>query len=103
MQIAGRRQFATCVCPRRYDDRTKGALGNKRRQFDPDIVNVMVNGHPWAIAGVVEEAERFGERGLGVGRVRCSDAIDDIRLDAFPRATVYEENELESGHPLDLP
>ena len=103
MEIAWRRQLSTCLSPCRDDDCTKGALGNKRRQVDPDIVNVMVNGHPWAIAWVVEEAERFGERGLGVGRVRCSDAIDDIRLDAFPRATVYEENELESGHPLDLP
>jgi hypothetical protein len=82
--------------PRRDNDCTEGALGNKRRQVDLDIVHVIVSKHPWAVAWIAKEADSFGERGLRVGRIRRSHMIDDVGLNALRRAAVYEEGELES-------
>jgi hypothetical protein len=81
--------------PRRDNDCAESALGNKRRQVDLDIVHVIVSKHPWAVARIAKEADGFSERGLQVGRIRSSDMIDDVGLDALRRAAVYEEGELE--------
>jgi hypothetical protein len=96
MEIAWRCQFTACIRPSRDNNYTKGALGHKRRQVDLDIIDVIVNKHPWAVAWIAKEADRFSERSLRIGGVCRSDVIDDVCLDAFPRATVDEEGELES-------
>jgi hypothetical protein len=95
MKIAWRGKLSTGFRPRRDDNCAECALRNKRRQIDLDIVDIVINECPWAVVWIAEEAESFSECGLGVCRIRRSDVIDDVCLDALPRATIYEEGELE--------
>jgi hypothetical protein len=100
-EISWRCQFAARVRPRRDNDYTEGALGDKRRQVNLDIVDVIVSNHPWAIVWIAEETESFRERNLRVGRICRSDMIDDVCLDTLPGATIHEEGEFESERLSD--
>jgi hypothetical protein len=51
---------------------------------------------------IAEEADSFSERGLVIGRIRRPDMVDDVCLDALPRATIYEDGELESERLSDM-
>ena len=82
---------------RRDDDHTEGTFGNQRGYIHLDVIDVIIDNHPWEIVWITEEAHGFLERGLRVRSIRYSDMIDDVRLDALPRAPVYEEYEFESG------
>ena len=54
------------------------------------------------IVGIAEEVDGFFERGLRVSNIRCSDMIDDVGLNALPRAPIDEEYEFESGLLSDM-
>jgi hypothetical protein len=54
------------------------------------------------IVGIAEEVDGFFERGLRVSSIRRSDMIDDVGLNALPRAPIDEEYEFESGLLSDM-
>jgi hypothetical protein len=81
---------------RRDDDHPEGTLGNQGGYIHLDVIDVIIDNHPWEIVWIAEEAHSFFERGLRVTSIRRSDMIDDVSLDALPRAPVYEEYKFES-------
>ena len=67
-----------------------------------DVIDVVVDHHPWVVLWIAEEVDGFFERGLRVSNIRCSDMIDDVGLNALPRAPIDEEYEFESGLLSDM-
>jgi len=83
------------------DDHPEGALGHQRGYVHLDVIDVVIDDHPRVIVWITEEANGFFERGLGVGSIRCSDMVDDVGLDALPRAPIDEEYEFGSRDRSD--